>query len=360
MARTWLHVRMLTLSVLCFAFAGVLLFSGWSWRPSESPLAGTVERIRVHGQSLAGNLAGDPPERSVSIYLPPSYALRPDARFPVLYVLHGLLDSDERWFGDPSHFIDLPRAVERSVSGGGLEMIVVMPNAHTQFGGSMFSNSSTTGDWEAYVARDLVRHVDGRYRTLANPASRGLTGHSMGAYGALRIGMRFPDRFAAVYAQSPCCVIIDERNASKHVEAVRTFRDLEAADFNVRVQFAWSAAWAPNSEKPPFYLDLPFAGGAFQPSVVSRWQGNSVLLLAKHRGLALQRLSALAIDAGDDDPWATGVQQLSAELTRRGVSHTADMYGGGHTDRIADRFGTHVLPFFSRHLSWVAETPGIN
>jgi S-formylglutathione hydrolase len=354
MARASSHFLVLTLCVLTFAVAVFLLFSGWSSRQRGLPLAGTIERITVYGESLAGNLTGDPPERSVSIYLPPSYASTPDIRFPVLYVLHGLLDSDDGWFRDSSHFINLPRAIERSVSGGGPEMIVVAPNAHTKFGGSMFSNSVTTGDWETFVARDLVRHVDGRYRTVASSAGRGLTGHSMGAYGALRIGMRFPDVFAAVYAQSPCCVLVDERNASKDVQAVRTFSDLEAADFKVRVQFAWSAAWAPNSEKPPFYLDLPFEGAGFQPSVVSRWQDNSILLLAERRAQHLQRLGALAIDAGDDDPWAIGVHQLSSELRRRGVSHSAEIYDGGHTDRIADRFGTHVLPFFYRHLSWIS------
>ena len=351
---------MLTLSVLAFAVAVFLVFSGWAERRPESPLAGIVERVMVHGESLAGNLAGDPPARQVSIYLPPSYASSPDVRFPVLYVLHGLLDSDDRWFGDVPHFIDLPRTLERSVSGGGPEMIVVMPNAHTKFGGSMFSNSPTTGDWETFVARDLVRYVDGRYRTLAEPGSRGLAGHSMGAYGALRIGMRFPDVFVAIYAQSPCCIIVDERNASNDVEAVRSFSELKAADFTVRMQFAWSAAWAPNPEQPPFYLDVPFERGELQPSVVRRWQDNSALLLTKNRGQQLRRLNALAIDAGDDDPWALGVQQLSAELTRHGVSHTFDMYDGGHTDRVGARFGTHLLPFFYRHLSRAAETPASN
>ena len=61
----------------------------------------------------------------------------------------------------------------------------------------MYSTSPTTGDWERFVAEDLVAYIDGQYRTLANRMSRGLAGHSMGGYGALRIGMKRPDVFSA-------------------------------------------------------------------------------------------------------------------------------------------------------------------
>ena len=81
-----------------------------------------------------------------------------------------------------------------------------MPNAYTLHKGSMYSNSPTTGDWERFVAEDLVAYMDGHYRTLANRMSRGLAGHSMGGYGALRIGMKRPDVFFSLYIMSACCL----------------------------------------------------------------------------------------------------------------------------------------------------------
>ena len=57
----------------------------------------------------------------------------------------------------------------------------------------MYSNSVTTGDWETFVAKDLVGYIDSHYRTLARRESRGLAGHSMGGYGTMRIGMKYPD-----------------------------------------------------------------------------------------------------------------------------------------------------------------------
>jgi S-formylglutathione hydrolase FrmB len=75
-----------------------------------------------------------------------------------------------------------------------------MPNAYTRYQGSMYSSSLTTGDWENFIARELVAYIDSHYRTIPNRMSRGLAGHSMGGYGTRRIGMKHPDVFSSIYA----------------------------------------------------------------------------------------------------------------------------------------------------------------
>jgi S-formylglutathione hydrolase FrmB len=152
--------------------------------------AGHPERIVVHGDSLAGNLAGDTADRPVSVYLPPSYFRDTRRRYPVLYLLHGFTDSDSKWFGlEGKHFVNVPTAADEAVANGVPEMIIVMPNALNRYGGSFYASSVVIGDWETFVTHELVRYVDAHYRTLARPESRGLAGHSMGGYGALRLGM---------------------------------------------------------------------------------------------------------------------------------------------------------------------------
>src|SRR5438105_678288 len=237
---------------------------------------GTVERVKVHGRSLEGNLSGDSPDRDVSVYLPPSYKSQPGRRYPVVYFLHGFTDSDDKWFGFVRHWINLPAVVDSALAvpngtPGAKEMIVVMPNAYTRFAGSMYSRSVTTGDWEAYVARELVRYVDAHYRTLARRESRGLAGHSMGGYGTLRIGMDYPDVFSSIYALNPCCLAAsvappaDTAPASAGVtpargpsaaERVRTMEEFEKAGFGVKAALASAAAWSPDPQNPPFYIDL--------------------------------------------------------------------------------------------------------
>jgi len=142
----------------------------------EKTLHGRIERIKVHGKSLEGNLEGDSPNRDVSIYLPPSYATERNRRYPVIYLLHGYTDSDELWFGSKPHFINIPVLTDRAFSSGSArEMIIVLPNAYTVYQGSMYSSSVTTGDWETFIARDLVAYIDSHYRTIPEAASRRMT-----------------------------------------------------------------------------------------------------------------------------------------------------------------------------------------
>jgi hypothetical protein len=49
----------------------------------------TVERITIHGKTLEGNLEGDAVDRTVLVFLPPSYARERSRRYPVVYALHG-------------------------------------------------------------------------------------------------------------------------------------------------------------------------------------------------------------------------------------------------------------------------------
>src|SRR5579863_2847827 len=85
-------------------------------------------------------------------------------------------------------------------------MILVMPNAYTLYQGSMYSNSVTTGVWEDFVVRDLVSYVDSHYRTIPARESRGLAGHSMGGFGTIRLGMKFPEVCSSNYILSSCCL----------------------------------------------------------------------------------------------------------------------------------------------------------
>src|SRR5262245_54701889 len=127
--------------------------------PAPLPLKGSLERVKVLGKSLEGNLMGESASPDVSIYLPPSYAKDRSKRYPVVYLLHGYTGTDLGYFGETGR--QLHRIAERVYQlGGAREMILVMPNAMNAYGGSMYSNSVTAGNWEGYVAEDLVAYMD--------------------------------------------------------------------------------------------------------------------------------------------------------------------------------------------------------
>src|ERR1039458_6675783 len=168
--------------------------------PGAKPVA--VEHIKIQGAALEGNLEGDAVDRDVFVFLPPHYASDKSRRYPVLYALHGYSIGAEQWI----HEIHVPQTIEGAFAHGAKEMIVVLPDSKTLHNGSMYSSSVTTGDFETFIAHDVVAYIDTHYRTIPDRLSRGLVGHSMGGYGATRIGMKHADVFGSLYIMSPCCM----------------------------------------------------------------------------------------------------------------------------------------------------------
>ncbi len=317
--------------------------------PGAKPV--TVEHIKIHGAALEGNLEGDAVDREALVFLPPSYAKEESRRYPVVYALHGFFIGAEQW----SHEIHVPQTIEGAFAQGAKEMIVVLPDSKTLHNGSMYSSSVTTGDYEQFIAHDVVAYMDTHYRTIPNRLSRGLVGHSMGGYGATRIGMKHADVFGSLYIMSPCC--LSPRTAGpanpemdKALEAVKTLEDAAKLQFFVRAQLASAAAWSPDPKNPPLYLDLTTKGGEPQPDVIAKWTANAPLAFIDQYIGGLRQYRAIAIDVGDQDGLRTDTGKLHDVLDKYGIANSFEVYPGTHTSKVADRFQNHVLTFFSQNL----------
>src|SRR5690349_4162745 len=125
--------------------------------PGAKPVQ--LERIKIHGNALEGNLEGDAVDREVIVFLPPSYEKEKARRYPVVYALHGFFIGAEQW----THEIHVPQTIEGAFALGAKEMIVVLPDSKTLHDGSMYSSSVTTGDFENFIARDVVSYMDAHY-----------------------------------------------------------------------------------------------------------------------------------------------------------------------------------------------------
>ncbi len=322
--------------------------------------AGTVEKIKVHGASLEGNLEGDPADRDVFVYLPPSYASQPGRRYPVVYFIHGYGATAEAYW----KMMTVPDTANKLMNAGTVqEMILVHPDAHTIYDGSMYSNSPTTGNWEAYITSDLVSYIDSHYRTIANADSRGLAGHSMGGYGVVRLAMKYPHVFSSIYAMSSCCLMnnpgagrgapapaAQAASTTQSAPPARSGRAGRGAGF-ANVLFAEAAAWSPNPMNPPKYYDLPTQDGVVHPEIVAKWIANSPLAMVDQYVPNLKTYRAFAMDVGDADTLAGSNKQLDQALTQVGVPHTFQVYEGNHTNHVKDQFEAKVLPFFSSNLT---------
>lgn len=317
--------------------------------PGAKPV--TVDHIKVHGKSLEGNLEGDAVDRDVFVFLPPSYAKEKSRHYPVVYALHGYSIGAEQW----THEIHVPQTIEGAFAQGANEMIVVLPDSKTLHNGSMYSSSVTTGDFENFIARDLVAYIDAHYRTIPDRLARGLVGHSMGGYGATRIGMKHSDVFGSLYIMSPCC--LSPRPAGpgrpeveKELESVKAPEDSAKLSFFARAQLASAAAWSPDPKNPPLYLDLPLKDGQPQPEVLAKFTANAPLAFIDQYIGNLRQYRAISIDVGDQDGLRIDTAKLHDVLDKYGIANTFEQYSGTHTSKVADRFQNHVLPFFSKNL----------
>jgi len=311
-----------------------------------------VERMKIHGAALKGNLEGNAVDRDALVFLPPSYAKETKRRYPVVYALHGYSIGAEQWSGE----IHVPQTIEGAFAQGATEMIVVLPDSKTMHNGSMYSSSITTGDFERYVAHDVVAYIDAHYRTIAARSSRGLVGHSMGGYGATRIGMKHSDVFGSLYIMSPCCLAPmgsgGPPNAEflKAIEAVKSPSDSASLPWGARAMLAQAAAWAPNPKNPPLYLDLPAKYGEPQPEVLAKFTANAPLVFIDQYIAGLRRYKAISIDVGDQDGLKSGALKLHETLDNYGITNSLEIYSGTHTSAVAVRFQNYVMPFFSKNL----------
>jgi enterochelin esterase-like enzyme len=343
---------------LAFANAGLSFGQVQTQVPEVVPGAKPVmaEHIKIHGVTLEGNLEGDAADRDVIVFLPPSYQKDKHRRYPVVYALHGYSIGAEQW----SHEIHVPQTVEGAFALGAKEMIVVLPDSRTVHNGSMYSSSVTTGDFERFIAHDVVAYIDAHYRTLPNRMSRGLVGHSMGGYGATRIGMKHPDVFGSLYIMSPCCLSVRAAGPAnpeneKALEAVKTAEDSAKLSFFLRAQLASAAAWSPDPKNPPLYLDLPSKDGVVQPDILAKWAANAPLAFIDQYIGNLRQYHAISIDVGDQDGLRTDTGKLHDILDKYGIANGFEVYHGTHTSAVADRFQNHVMTFFSKNLCFQAK-----
>jgi len=156
---------------------------------------GTAVRLEVASPALGGR------RQPVDVYLPPGYAAHPRRRYPVLYLLHGEP-------GRPGAFLSTVRmgVVEDSLValGRAQPLILVMPFGST---GTFTDEEWADGvrphqGWATFVARDVVRAIDRRFRTIAHDSARGIGGLSEGGYGAINIALHHPGEFRVVESWS--------------------------------------------------------------------------------------------------------------------------------------------------------------
>jgi S-formylglutathione hydrolase FrmB len=260
------------------------------------------------------------------------------------------------------------------------EMIIVFISGVNSLGGSFYVNSPVTGNWDDFITHDVVGYMDAHYRTLPKPASRGLSGNAVGGAGALNLAMLHPDVFGAVYSLSPS--LFDNNGlaespmfSTQHV--INDFVDLQTRELLLPVdeglsdmqhnagdaQFtlAYGAAFAPNSQAKPPYVDYPYYrqnGQLFRDETIwKRWEAGFGAALDKIQAYNenLLKLSNIGIDYSTNDPYIwvpKGCEYFAAKLTAAGIPNQVRRFSEDPHTNLEQRIRQFMLPFFSEKLEF--------
>ncbi|MBI4867905.1 MAG: esterase [Candidatus Wallbacteria bacterium] len=314
--------------------------------------SGQVVVETVESRVLQGNPWKDPHVRKLPVWLPPSYGTSPKRRYPVLWCLTGFTGSGVMLLNVHAFKENLPLQLDRLVATRKMpECIVAMPDCMTYLGGSQYINSAANGRYEDYLCDELVPFVDARYRTLAEPAHRGVFGKSSGGYGSVILAMRRPDVFGAFACHSgdmafEQCYVPDFYKAvtplakagglKKFIKTFRQDRKPDASAHAALNTVAMAAAYSPSPKgrQPAIELPIDLETAELIPSVWSRWlDWDPVRLVEKHRN-ALLGLRLAWFDCGVKDEFNLhlGARILARRLEQHRIPFVHEEFDGGHFD----------------------------
>ncbi len=279
-------------------------------------IARAADSARDDCGSIDSKILGHPV--NYCVVTPPGYDASGATRYPTLYYLHGLFEHERSWIdrGGQQIWEDLTSKGETG------KFIVVLPDG----GRSIYVNSFDGRErYEDFFIQEFVPAIDKKYPTLAEPAGRGITGSSMGGYGALHLGMRHPDVFGSASAHS--AVLLPKLPSPLPTEG----------------------RWG-------FYAKIlqdPFGS----PLSEADWEANSPLTLAERA----ERFAGLKLyfDCGDHDRYGfeEGAQLLDKILTAKGFRHEFSLRPGDHGWSYLNQYTQYSLRFHWQCFSEAARNP---
>jgi len=273
------------------------------------------QELTLESEALHGNPLGDPHERPVFVWTPPSYDSGPGRRYPAIYVLQGMFGQARAWF----NVSPFAKNVPQTIADVAPEAVVVLVDGFASVGGAQWIDSPATGRYGTYFCDEVVPFVDSRLRTAAAREHRGVVGKSSGGFGAMTWGMLRPDLFGG-FATHAGDALFDVTIAAELGEAAQLLRNTYDGDFDrfwedfrsgrpvleskadgvLANVYAEACAYSSNDDGS---VELPFRfdTGELVPEVWERWlERDPVRLAASHRD-ALRQAKAIWIDAGRSD-----------------------------------------------------------
>jgi len=234
--------------------------------------------------------------------LPPDYDANKNKKYPALYFLHGLGENEQTLLRSGGWGLIQDLQHENKVG----DFLMIAPEGR----GSFFINSADGHDrYSDFFLTEFMPYVESRYRVIRQRRSRGVTGLSMGGYGALRFAFAQPELFGSVSAQSPALITDSPRKLNLDLRDAGPLARLMGSVFG-------------------------------NPIDVAHWNQNNPFQLAR-KNEAQIRAQKIYINCGQQDEYgfATGAEAMHKQLVAEKIPHEFHLYPGGHD---AEYFLSHL------------------
>lgn len=330
--------------------------------------------LKHNSRILKNNPLNDPYVRDVAVYLPPSY-MKSNKKYPVVYLIAGFTGFGIMNLNVSAYSENIQQRLDRLMNTKQIkEMIVVMPDCFTKYGGSQYVNSQATGKYEDYMIKEIVPFVDSRFRTIRKANSRCIIGKSSGGYGSMWLAMRHPDVFGLMATHSGdsafeyCYMpdfpefIVGIQKYGKGHTALKKFIDKQLnynqpkpKEFNIILNtIGMASCYSPNPKRKEYNFDLPFDiySGEIIPQVWNKWlKFDPARQISRYKN-NLKKLKLIFVDCGTRDEFNlhAGARIYCENLKKHGIKYVHQEFNDGHMN-IQYRYDTS-FKFISDKISY--------
>jgi S-formylglutathione hydrolase FrmB len=240
-----------------------------------------------------------------SVYLPEGYGSS-SRTYPVLYLLHGMMDNYTGWVSQG----EVNRIASEAIAGGAApEMIIVMPDGLID--AFYINNYDKSVRWEDFFYSEFIPQVEKKYRIAANRNSRAIAGLSMGGYGSLYHAIRHKDMFKACYAMSAAVIEVEPLQEG---EQPNDF----SRNFNLKTWGPNNAEGLPENYKAHSVQEIVKAMEEYKPPTGFVFGGAPAF-------------PEICIDCGDDDFLLKQNTNLVHIMKSKNIPFEFRVRDGGHT-----------------------------
>lgn len=329
----------------------------------------------VSSSALAVNMVGQSGKKNITVIVPPSYSIS-QRKYPVIYALAGFGESSSEYMGEFGATSLWNMMKTQQIK----ESIMVVIDGWSGVSSSFYANSKVLGNWEEFIAKDVVEFVDANYRTIPDSNSRGIMGYATGGTGAFNISVKYPKIFSVVYCFNPGIadsngvkeyIIGSDSEIRATITLLNSYKNITTREIitnmnklgtysAMNIRLCYGLSFAAMEEKPltQFPYTLENDKIVVNEEIYKRWQngfGGIEDKIANYKDNML-KLKGLAIEygIGEENKFiVNGCEYYYKKLTENGIPCILNKNSGGHYNYslMAKRHAEVVMPYFDKILN---------